>query len=475
MTLEVTRGVTAAGGDQAAARREIGKMKPRLLEAFAKLAATGMFKVKWWNRIAKLVNKILGVEIMPKSSESMRHFPDVRDLYKYHAVAVHNKDDHSHSVNFDPAWFLGHQTGYEIYWGQINIGMDLKEQTAEPGQRRRSVDLNVTADARQANRAFRITHYLASMQMDVVTLRGMPKVHNAILLMFVNRDDHRDNLENHAGGSLAYIKDTDTKIGGDLEVTYKEVSFKSAFEGSSTEKKSRWWTARNQLAWLKINGFIRGNWTARGSREAFPLKVLGFLRRHDRLARMVVGRVLRITLFGTTGAGGLMASPEDPDEIPWNAGAVANMFDGGRWLTREVLCALMDSAQDAHEVMVKPLVKNAVALALEGCEENLESKAEWVCLDILVNDFASLPLVEVDSKCGLMCLFIGGGPSDFFVGDVVTHVNSENITSLETSRQIEGQVSIRVRRVLDDSARKNLRLSIADANPGPLSGDKVLC
>ena len=107
MNLEVTKGVTAAGGDRAAAMREIKKKRQRLLEAFAKFAALCTVKAKWWNLTAKTVHKIVGVEIMPKSYESLRHFEHIRDLFKDHAVAVRNVDDNSYSVSFDGAFLLG--------------------------------------------------------------------------------------------------------------------------------------------------------------------------------------------------------------------------------------------------------------------------------------------------------------------------------------------------------------------------------
>lgn len=472
MNLEVTKGVTAAGGDRAAAMREIKKKRQRLLEAFAKFAALCTVKAKWWNLTAKTVLKIVGVEIMPKANESLRHFEPIRNLFKNHAVAVRNVDDNSYSISFDGAYLLGWKAGFPVYWNLVEEGMDRKERLAESGRRRRAPDYGVNADARIVNRGQTNSHSCSSMQMDNLTIYGMPRVRNAELLMFMNRSDHRYNLEAHAGGKKAFIRDTDIKVGGDLEVPFKEVSFKKPFPESSTAKKQRLWTARASLDWLRVNGFIRGNWGANDGSEPLPSRVLGVLRRHDRLARKVVGRGLRITQFGTTRAGGLVAGPEDPDELPWDADAVATMFGSAQWITGRVLVAIMDTAQEAYERMVQPLVHNAI-------RDSTESEVNWVEFEYSVNGGASLPLVEGVLACGSVVVFsIDGDACGLLTGDVVTHVGFDEITSLEilraTLNAVAGAVPIRGHRVLDDAAREKLRLSIADASPGSLSVDKVL-
>ena len=458
--LEILKGATAAGKDPEASRRELEKVAPELRIAFSKLKALSMgMKAKWWNLIGKLINETLNVEVMPPSNESLSHFKEMTDFFRESATAVRCIDDGSSSVSFDAASATGYKTGFPPYWGLVENGLEIKKQRAAQGFRRAFPDIGLNGDANHHNRLIaKISHFLSSIQFDMLNIGGMPRVTNAILLMIMNTNDHAEDLQNHAGKTRAWIRDTGKTVGGGLNVRFFEVSLVGPFEGSTTEKLVRPWTVYNSLDFMKANGFIRGNWARHGAEKRLAPKISGALQRNDRALRMVLGRALRIRWFGRHEAGGIKLGSEEEDETPWNPGTMSAMIEGGCCVTPAVLEALMDTAIEAYKLMAEPLVSCAVKAALEVSEVR-----DWtIVIDPIFLDVATM---DLGSK-GQRRVLIADGPGGLKIGDIIMFSGEELL--------IGGDIC--VERVLseDDHAGLLLRLADVDADPSLLRPTKVV-
>lgn len=454
MPAESAKAITGAGHDDAAAKRVTKKHAPILLEQYSKLKAVTSVKAKWWDLTAKAVNKALGVEIMPLSKNSHRHFAALKDIFKRHVTAVQCIDDRSVSVSLHGAIGLGDKSGSSHFWGRTVKGLDIQEQEAAPGQRRRDVGLGVTLDSAQLNRVIaKHSHQLTSGQADVLSMRGTPRVLNTIPLFLMNQPDGEDQIEMHAGNEKAFVKHTGKTVGGDLQVPLVQVSFKHPFEGSTTEKVRRSWTAGASLDWLRVNGFIRGNLVMADADEPLPDPISTVLLEHDRIWHQILGRAMRASYYGDHAAGGLKVEPEDENEVSWDPVVVSNMIEGGRWITSGVLSALMSTAHEAFTDMVTPLVVKA----LESAFNNDEQVERLVTID--TGGLLSSLTVEIKISDILRTVIIADC-GDFLLGDVLLN------------DAVESKVD--VSRVLDDKGLENLRLCIADANRPPISSSKVI-
>ena len=444
--LEISKGATAAGLDPEAARRELNKVAPELRIAFSKLKALSMgMKAKWWNLVGKLINKTLNVEVMPPSSESLSHFNEMTDFFRISATAVRCIDNGSSSVSFDAASSTGYKTGFPHFWGLVENGLETKRQRAQQGFRRAFPDIGVNGDANHHNRLIaKISHFLSSIQFDMLNIGGMPRVTNAVLLMIMNKSDHPEDLENHAGKTHAWIRDTGKTVGGGLKVRFLEVSFKGPFEGSSREKEARPWTVCSSLDFMRVNGFIRGNWITHGAEKPLAPKISGALQRNDRALHILLGRAVRIRWFGEYQAGGIKVGSEEESETSWDPDAMSAMIEGGCCVTPGVLQAVMDTAQEAYEQMVVPHVLRALNDELEVSEERDRT---------MVMDQPLLDVVSMDlGSMGQRRVLIADGPGDLKIGNIIMSSDEEPLNG----------GNIRVRSVLSEEKHADLLLRIAD-------------
>lgn len=476
--LELSKGSTAAGMDSAATTRVLKKLAPLLLESFAKLKAVSRVQAKWWNITAKFANKILGVEIMPLSNDALSQIGELVPLFRHHVTAVKCVDDNSSSVSPDAAWMLGWKTGSPPFWQLMIDGKQRKQLMAQIGHRRQGYVLGLSGDAAQLNRVIAQTsHHICSINGDPTDIRDTPRVMNCLIFLLMNQVDHRKQIENHAGDTPAYVRYTTKLVGGDLRVPFVEVSFEAPFEGSSLEKVHRFWTAANQIKWLRVNGFIQGNFQGNWGDPPLAPRIAEVLDSHHRLVRMLVGRALRVIYFGSPAAGGLKAALDDQSELPWDANVISIQINNGTWVSPSVLDALMDTAQDAHEAMVRPLVIPAITSTLID-EMRILTDVPLMSMTTALYGI-SLNVTEYHfPDVGTRVVLIGDDSQGLWIGDVVesTFVNgvTKEITSAKDMHMHTREaVQINFRRVLDEEGLANLRLCIADANPGPLSRTKV--
>ena len=289
------------------------------------LFSLGAIKAKWWNLTRILVHRELKSELgelvhnlsfMPSAARA-RGLAPVVDEHKRRATAVSAVGGTgTQGVTLDAVYGMGRKLGSAGLWELVERGITIRRQRAGPGRRSYGVEVNLSGDAANLSRAERDSQNMTSVQFEVTEasiLSGKARSLNLAVSLLFNKHDHRNELEEQAGGKPCFWRELPTPRNLGIQLVEVHLGAHPPLGWAGEEKKKRWrpWTTFSQICWFGYNGVIRGNWEALEDGEDELDEALSdkfFV--HDKELRALVGSLARLKNFGQDGIVDCLTGPE---------------------------------------------------------------------------------------------------------------------------------------------------------------------